>query len=263
LMPSSGGACLDWSLKYITKFGTACTRLYNYQYSPTQNIFRESQGPKAPGSISGDLANLSHVPSGILDLVIATEVFEHIPYFWRAMPTLGRLVRPGGFLVFTVPFMYEFHLSPADFWRMTHLAVYHLLESSGFAVCKLLSDGIRGAQMTLLGFTYKDIDRRFVSTSQPKEHHYYSASGFAFLAQRVADPTTSDDAVANGRAPGMGPLKCDEAARKLPTLNGEIQIKDLLRAVKSHKGIWPAPNPKAFEAGREEPIPAIKWSSGR
>ena len=82
--------------------------------------------------------------------------------FWHAFRGLRRIVKGGGFVVLTVPFIYPFHLSPADFWRYTHLAIWHMLESVGFAVCKLASDGIRAAQMTTLGFTFREIPERFV-----------------------------------------------------------------------------------------------------
>ena len=137
--------CLDWSLKYLRLF-KGCKAQYNYRYDAATNVFQPpSSTGGAAGLVQGDLANLSHVPSARFDLVLTTEVFEHVPYFWRAFRQLQRIVKPRGYLVLTVPFFYEFHLSPGDYWRMTPMAVYHLLESNGFAICRLASDGLRAA----------------------------------------------------------------------------------------------------------------------
>ena len=96
--------CLDWSLRYAPLFRT-CRKLYNYQYA-SRGSYRPA-GELAQGVVGGDLANLSHVPSGLFDLIVMTDVFEHVPYFWKGVPTLGRLVNVGGFVIVTVPFMYD------------------------------------------------------------------------------------------------------------------------------------------------------------
>ena len=127
------------------------------------------------------------------------------------------------------------------------MGVWHMLESAGFAVCKLASDGLRGAQMTLLGLTYRDVPSRMVRETRPPSSLLAYASGFAFLAQRVDVATAEHHSGSFGRSARSGPLKCP-SADKLPKMTNEVPTRDLMRFVKQYKGVWPAPNPAAFAA---------------
>ncbi|MGH7731856.1 MAG: class I SAM-dependent methyltransferase, partial [Candidatus Eiseniibacteriota bacterium] len=51
-----------------------------------------------------DVQRLTY-PDDSFDLVTSTEVFEHVPDDGRAFAEVHRVLRPGGFLVFTVPLM--------------------------------------------------------------------------------------------------------------------------------------------------------------
>jgi len=53
-----------------------------------------------------DLTALSF-PDGEFDLAMTLDVFEHIPDYRKAFAELGRVLAPGGRLVFTIPFFYE------------------------------------------------------------------------------------------------------------------------------------------------------------
>jgi SAM-dependent methyltransferase len=49
-----------------------------------------------------DVQNLRH-PNGTFDLVTSTEVFEHVPDDAKGFSEIRRVLKPGGWLVFTVP----------------------------------------------------------------------------------------------------------------------------------------------------------------
>jgi len=67
--------------------------------------------------------------SGALDAVICLEVLEHVRHPWVAAAELLRVLRPGGHLLVSVPFLFPFHGKSGrsarhdeypDFWRFTH-----------------------------------------------------------------------------------------------------------------------------------------------
>jgi SAM-dependent methyltransferase len=67
-----------------------------------------------PGEVVGstthqDLMALSYGDASI-DLVLSSDVFEHVPHPYRAHAEVHRVLRPGGHHVFTVPFHQHAHL---------------------------------------------------------------------------------------------------------------------------------------------------------
>jgi SAM-dependent methyltransferase len=65
-----------------------------------------NQSGKARRVRHEDLTALSF-DSGQFDLAITQDVFEHIPNYQKAFSELQRVLKPGGLLVFTIPFFYE------------------------------------------------------------------------------------------------------------------------------------------------------------
>lgn len=66
------------------------------------------------------------LPSGTLDLVTSTEVFEHVPDDVKGFSEIQRVLKPGGWLVFTVP-MTRNPLTVERARRLTDGRVEHLL----------------------------------------------------------------------------------------------------------------------------------------
>jgi SAM-dependent methyltransferase len=56
---------------------------------------------------------------GAFDAIKATEVLEHVPDVGRALAECRRVLRPGGHLVITVPFLERLHGDPGDYSRYT------------------------------------------------------------------------------------------------------------------------------------------------
>jgi SAM-dependent methyltransferase len=53
------------------------------------------------------------------DVVISTQVLEHVEDFENVRAEIGRVLRPGGQVVISVPFIYNEHGSPGDFRRFS------------------------------------------------------------------------------------------------------------------------------------------------
>ena len=77
------------------------------------------------------------------DVVFATQVFEHLPHPWRAASEIARILRPGGFLFFSVPFLELYHTSGGglDYYRYTHHGIVALFEAAGLCVQEVRSGG--------------------------------------------------------------------------------------------------------------------------
>jgi SAM-dependent methyltransferase len=66
------------------------------------------------------------------DSIVCTQVLEHVPRPEQALREFHRVLRPGGTLVATVPFAWEEHETPHDFYRYTRYGIKHLLTDAGF-----------------------------------------------------------------------------------------------------------------------------------
>jgi len=74
------------------------------------------------------------VESGSYDTVLCSEVLEHVPYPTTAVEEMSRVLRPGGKLIISVPFLSRLHEEPNDFQRFTEHGLRLLLSDAGFEV---------------------------------------------------------------------------------------------------------------------------------
>jgi SAM-dependent methyltransferase len=68
------------------------------------------------------------------DSVLSTEVFEHVFSLDETLRELNRVLKPGGKMLFTCPFVWNEHEVPYDYARYTRFALAHLLQKNGFEV---------------------------------------------------------------------------------------------------------------------------------
>ena len=78
---------------------------------------------------------------GQFDVVVCEQVLEHVTQPFTAVATLAQLVRPGGHVLVSVPFLLRVHEAPIDAWRFSPTGVRLLLESSGLEVLEVASWG--------------------------------------------------------------------------------------------------------------------------
>ena len=69
---------------------------------------------------------------GSVDCAVATEVFEHTPEPELVIREACRVLKPGGLIFFTVPFVWPLHNAPHDFYRFTPYAMERYLARAGF-----------------------------------------------------------------------------------------------------------------------------------
>jgi SAM-dependent methyltransferase len=61
------------------------------------------------------------------DVVLCTEMLEHVPEPQRAIDEMRRVLKPGGTLLLTTRFLFPIHDAPHDYFRYTKYGLRHLL----------------------------------------------------------------------------------------------------------------------------------------
>lgn len=98
--------------------------------------------------IIGDIHNLP-LANNSVDAIVCLAVLEHVENPFKAMTEIYRVLKPGGFCLITIPFLYYYHAEKGyykDYWRFTEDALELLFKNFS----KMEKINIRGAVSTWL-----------------------------------------------------------------------------------------------------------------
>src|SRR5690606_38821261 len=75
------------------------------------------------------------------DSILCTQVLEHVFEHDKLISEVFRVLRPGGNIILTVPFAWELHEEPYDFFRYTKHSLKLLFEKAGFDINYIKPNG--------------------------------------------------------------------------------------------------------------------------
>ena len=76
---------------------------------------------------------------GEFDTVLCMSVLEHLEEPIRAIKEMRRVLKNGGTMIVSVPFMFPIHDAPGDYWRFTKFGLQKLF-SEGWSIEKLTAE---------------------------------------------------------------------------------------------------------------------------
>jgi len=124
---------------YEALFAPQVTRYVGVEYDETfATSAYARKNPKADVVYSG--ARLPFDDASF-DTVLSNQVGEHVPDPSAFFAELARVLRPGGRLIFTVPFSYRIHSEPHDYHRFTKYALAEYARRGGLVVERLTPRG--------------------------------------------------------------------------------------------------------------------------
>lgn len=128
-------------------------------YPMTKQMYPTSRKPEI-------LAEASSIPVSkeSFDTALMLTVVEHLFKPQEAFNESFRILKKGGNLILTVPFMYPIHDRPHDYYRYTTYALGKMLKESGFKVLVLRAQGtfIEFWLLSLICFCLKNIKYNLV-----------------------------------------------------------------------------------------------------
>ncbi len=105
-------------------------------YFPTQRYI----GLDGHAGSQADVVAGERMPfrDAVFDCVFSFQVLEHVSDPHTLLAECRRVLKPGGTLLISAPFLYEYHACPTDYWRFTHEGLSHLL--NGFSDIRITHD---------------------------------------------------------------------------------------------------------------------------
>lgn len=94
----------------------------------------------ARADVFADAATLPFASSSA-DAVICLEVIEHLSDYRAALHEFFRVLKPGGTLVLSMPFLYPIHDAPHDYQRLTEHGLRRDMAMAGFEILRLNKSG--------------------------------------------------------------------------------------------------------------------------
>lgn len=101
------------------------------------------------------------VPAASFDLVLCTQVLEHVDDPKRALEEITRVLRPGGHAFVTTHGVWPFHPYPGDYWRWTQQGLGALFDrTAGLTLLELIPHRGTASCLALMLNYYVDIATR-------------------------------------------------------------------------------------------------------
>ncbi len=83
-----------------------------------------------------DVMNMDEINNESIDIINATELFEHVASPEQGIKECHRVLKPNGTLIISMPFMYQIHADPFDFQRWTDNKWKRVLKDNNFEIAK-------------------------------------------------------------------------------------------------------------------------------
>lgn len=163
------------------------------------------------GQVDKEYAHIDHVcdlaaipvEEGRFDLVLCTQVLEHLRDPAAVLRELRRVLRPGGRLWLTAPLFYEEHEAPYDFFRYTSYGMRLLVEEAGFEIEELAwLEGYLGTLSYEVGMAGVHLPTQAADYGGGARGLLWA--GGARLARRLAGPLQEALARMDARHPSRG-----------------------------------------------------------
>lgn len=78
---------------------------------------------------------------GQFDTIICLQVLEHVLRPHKVVNEIARILKPGGYLLLSAPWLHPYHGEPDDYFRFSKDALVYLLEDSGLKIIKTETTG--------------------------------------------------------------------------------------------------------------------------
>lgn len=133
-----------------------------------------------------------HVGNKSFDSIICTEVLEHVSNPEEVIKEFSRIIKPGGQLFITTPFIIKLHEIPYDYLRYTPYYLNKILQDNDFEVKKIYYRGgliTSISQILLTSYEDKFIKKILLSCLFPIKLLIILSPRLIFFLDKILDPS--------------------------------------------------------------------------
>ena len=165
---AKGSRCLGWDdTRHVSMIrGCTSSKLWTFTFRPIAEGSAIVDHTKH--QIQGDLSELRFTSAfPLFDAIVCNQVFEHVPEPFAAARAIYSLLRPGGILIWTAPFLERHHFT-VDFFRFTAAGAREIFVRAGFSVPLLQKVGDSySTSAYVLGAGAGDIPANYTNSQSP------------------------------------------------------------------------------------------------
>lgn len=114
-----------------------------------------------------DQSNFIPISSGTADILLSSQVLEHVEEPVQYLEESWRVLKQGGLLILSTHGVWRFHPDPHDYWRWTSSGLRRIVENAGFTVLDFrgilgpTATGIQLWQDSVLSNLYRPFRKAF------------------------------------------------------------------------------------------------------
>lgn len=97
--------------------------------------------PKNRPEIYADITKKLPIKNNSFDIALMLQVMEYLQNPEKAIINIKNILKPGGFLIISSPFLYPLHDIPFDRTRLTETYLKNMIEESGLKIIKIEAQG--------------------------------------------------------------------------------------------------------------------------
>lgn len=146
---------------------------YKEWYEPLTESFTGCDAIQSSENVVDDICLASELPyeTASFDTVFSTQVLEHVFEQQQMINEAARVLKKDGHIILSVPFTWELHEEPYDFFRITKHGLKEMFEKAGFEIEYIMANGGKWAAMFQMmlntvysTFKYKTIKAKILKT---------------------------------------------------------------------------------------------------
>lgn len=124
--PRANGPVLEVGSKDHSAENRGPTMPFREMFPTNEYIGVDMEPGKGVDRIVDLVDGIGDLPENYFDLVICCSVLEHVSKPWKMAENLTRLLRPGGTIYMSVPWIWRYHQYPDDYFRYSFRGIESL-----------------------------------------------------------------------------------------------------------------------------------------